>query len=220
MKSFKHIDLLITLTVITTVLLTGCASTGSEEEPVTATTEENQVTRSIADCSNLDESWALFQSDETSISFCYQNEWGVPTVKKSGLRPEVEEGTKYYISFPNSINNNPLITYATLDHKRLGDSDVAPLIEWNSLDFSKDSSELAKLVFFSENATAEKLTINDKQVLKVHMDFIEPLSQERVTPVEYFMPNVNISANMYNLHVICSVDQEEKIDVLLKSLTF
>ena len=180
---------------------------------------QEQEARSLADCSKLGSSWTPFSNNGTSLSFCYKNSWGATELKETGTSPEARVGTVYYISFSKSVNNYPLISYSTLNFQRLGDSDVPPVINWKTLDFSKSETELARL-FTDENATAQKLTINSKQVLRVKRNFIEPLSQERITPLDYFMPNVVINGATYNLHIIGSPEQETDLDKLLESMVF
>ncbi|HBD05199.1 TPA: hypothetical protein DCZ32_01950, partial [Candidatus Uhrbacteria bacterium] len=147
-------------------------------------------------------------------------------LKETGISPEAMVGTIYYISFSDApaqplVNNNPypLISYSTLDFQTLGDSDVGPGMDWKALDFSKSETELA-LLFPNENATAQKLTVNGKQILKVNRDLIEPLSGERITPLDYFMPDVVINGATYNLHIIGSPEQEADLDKLLESMVF
>lgn len=180
---------------------------------------QGQEARSLADCNNLGSSWTLFKNSGTSLSFCYKTMWGSTELKESGISPEAKVGTVYYISFSKSVNNYPLISYSTLDFQKLGDSDVSPVIDWSALNFNKNETELARL-FPNENATAQKLTVNGKQVLKVNRDFIEPLSQERITPLDYFMPNVVINGTTYNLHIIGSPEQEADLDKLLDSMVY
>ena len=87
------------------------------------------------------------------------------------------------------------------------------------MDFSKSETELAYL-FQDENAVTQKLTVKGKQVLKVNRDFVEPLSQERITPVDYFIPNVVINGTTYNLHIIGLSEQETDLNKLLESMVF
>jgi hypothetical protein len=181
--------------------------------------EKEQEARSLADCNKLGSSWMLFSNSGTSLSFCYKTSWGTTELKETGISPEARKGTAYDISFSKPVNNYTLISYSTLDFQRLGDSDVPPVIDWKALDFSKNEIELARL-FRNENATAQKLTVNGKQVLKVNRDFIEPLSQERITPLDYFMPNVVLNGTTYNLHIIGSPEQETDLEKLLDSMIF
>lgn len=174
---------------------------------------------SFIDCSDLGSTWTLFSDEETTLSFCYKKSWGSTKLKESGISPEAKTGTIYYVSFTKSVNNYPLVSYSTPDFLKLGDSDTPMVIDWQALDFSKSDSELVKL-FRGENATVQKLTVNGKQVLKVHRDFVEPLSQERITPVDYFMPNVTINGETYNLHIIGSLEQESDMDLMLDSIRF
>lgn len=205
-------------TFLLTAVLVGCTPVEVSEETVPETEEVEEVV-AVADCSDLDDSWSLFFSSETSLSFCYKKDWGETKFKASGLSPEVQVGEVYYVSFSKSINNSPLVRYQTPDFQRLGDSDVPPGIDWTKLDFNKSDEELAEL-FSGENPTLEKMEVNGKAVLKVHKDFIEPLSQERITPVEYFMPNVTISGNSYNLQIFGSSEIESDLDLLLGTITF
>ena len=198
-----------------------------EAQPVPAQqVNQEQEARSLADCNKLGSSWTQFSNSRTSLLFCYKNSWGGTELKETGISPGARVGTMYYISFSDapaqpSVNNNPypLISYSTLDFQTLGDSDVGPGMDWSALDFSKSETELARL-FPDENATARKLIVNGKQILKVNRDFIEPLSQERITPLDYFMPNTIINGTSYNLHIIGSPEQEADLDKLLESMVF
>ena len=180
---------------------------------------QEQETRLLADCSELDSSWTLFSDSGPSLSFCYKTSWGTPEFKETGISPKARKGTVYHISFPKSANYYPLISYSTLDFQKLGDSDGGPGIDWKALTSNKNEVELARL-FPNDNATAQKLTMNGKQVLKINRDFVEPLSQERITPLDYFMPNVVISGTTYNLHIIGSPEQEADLEKLLNSIVF
>ena len=208
--------------IITAIIVVGGVYLwqGKQVSSPPAQPDEEQKVSSLADCSNLSSSWALFSGNETSLSFCYQSAWGDLTVKETGSSQEARTGTVYYLVFPNSVNNYPLISYSTLDYKRLGDSDVPPGLDWKGLDFDKSNSELALLFPDFENAIVQKFTVNGRQVLKVHRNFIEPLSQERITPVDYFMPDVTINGENYNLHIIFSPEQESDIDTLLETMSF
>jgi len=180
---------------------------------------QGQEARSLADCSKLGASWTPFSNSKTSLFFCYKTPWGTTTLEETSISPKARKGTVYYVSFSKSVNNSPLISYSTLDFQKLGDSDVPPVIDWEALDFSKSETKLAQL-FPDENATAQKLTVNGKQVLKVNRDFVEPLSQKRITPLDYFMPNVVINGTAYNLHIVGSPKQEADLEKLLDSMVF
>ncbi len=47
----------------------------------------------LADCSSLDDSWAIFQSTESSLSFCYKAAWGAPIIKETSSSPKIRSGT-------------------------------------------------------------------------------------------------------------------------------
>ncbi|KKQ70874.1 MAG: hypothetical protein UT33_C0017G0011 [Candidatus Peregrinibacteria bacterium GW2011_GWC2_39_14] len=189
-----------------------------EVKTISETFKLTTFTGSLADCRSLSPSWALFSDSETSLSFCYINSWGTAKFKETEISPAAKAGTIYYISFSESVNY-PLISYSTLDFKKLGDSDVPSVIDWKALDFSKSETELA-LLFPNEKATVRKITVNSKQVLVVNRDFIEPLSQKRITPLDYFMPNVSINGTTYNLHLVGLSEQEAVLDKLLESMSY
>ncbi len=190
--------------------------TQSEEEPKTLDT-----------CGKIDSSLALYSNSTTSLSFCYKTSWGVPTVKETEISPESKIGTKYYISFIKLVNgklvyDSPSISYSTLDFQLTGDRDGSPLMmgKWDTLNFSASETELAKL-FVNQNAVVQKLTTsNSVQAFKVKLDYIEPLSEERITPVHYLIPNIIINETKYNLHIVGSLEQEADLDKLLESMTF
>ncbi len=214
---------IIVTAVITAIIVGGGVYLWQNKQAQPAPTQQvdqGQEARLFADCSKLDSSWKLFSNSGTSLSFCYKTTWGSTTLKETSRSPEARVGTIYHISFSKSVGNYPLISYSTLDFKRLGASDVPEVMDWKSLDFSKNEIELARLLPADQNATAQKLTVNGKQVLKTHSDFIEPLAQERVKSVDYFMPNVIISGATYNLHILGSPEQEADLDKLLESMTF
>jgi hypothetical protein len=190
------------------------------DRQASTTVEHEQTTDQAVACGELDDSWALFQSDQTSLSFCYEKSWGKPSVKETSISPEARVGTIYHISFSASDNNQPLISYSTPNYQRTGDSDVPRLIDWSQLDFSKSTTELAQLLPDSENSKAEKIIVNGKQVLKVYRDFLAMETEERITQFAYFMPDVIINGETYNLHITCSPSQEKQVDTLLQDLTF
>ncbi|HBD05208.1 TPA: hypothetical protein DCZ32_01995 [Candidatus Uhrbacteria bacterium] len=230
MEQTKSNTVSVVLAIIITAVIVGGGVywwQNKENQPVpTQQGNQEQEARSLADCSELGSSWTQFSNSGTSLSFCYRTSWGTTELKETRISPEAKVGTIYYISFSDApaqplVNNNPypLIGYSTLDFQSLGDSDVGPGMDWKALDFSKSETELA-LLFRNQNATVQKLTVNGKQVLKVHSDSIEPLSQKRVTPLNYFMPNVVINGTTYNLHINGSPEQEADLDKLLGSMVF
>ncbi len=186
--------------------------------------EEEKESQPLDKCGKIDSSLALFSDSTTSLSFCYKASWGTPEVKESTTSPESKIGTVYYISFTKIVNKNrvydsPLINYSTLDFELTGDRDGSPFMGWSEIDFDDNEAELVKL-FPNQNAVVQKLIVNNRQALKVKSDFIHPLSEERITPLDYFMPNVVINGTAYNLHIIGSSEQETDLDKLLESMTF
>lgn len=186
-------------------------------------TEPASETRSLADCSKLGTAWDLFSDNKTTLSFCYKNLWGIIGLKETEISPEARIGTSYYVSFAPKSGIylppfSPLISYETLDYRKTGDSDVPPEIAWKMLDFSKSETELALLVHPDEYATAQKLLVNGKQVLKLHRN--RNTVSGPFTSVSYFMPNVVINGTTYNLKITCAPEQEADVDKLLESMTF
>jgi len=181
---------------------------------------------SSIDCSKLGSAWTAFLSDETSLTFCYRFSWGNPEIAETGTNPSMRTGMVHHVSFPDaphqpSVNGNryPHISYSTLDFQILGDGDVPPILDWKELDFGKSEGDLAGL-FSETDAIVKKLSVNGKQVLQVKRDYIGRLSQEHVTPLHYFIPNVVINGTAHNVHVIGAVEQEEDLDLLVESMRF
>lgn len=219
----KQWSTIVVTAVITAVIVGGGVYLWQNKETQPAPTQQvsqEQEARSLADCSKLGSSWTLFSSSGTSLSFCYKTSWGGTKLKETEMSPEARIGTIYYISFSKSVNNYPLISYSTPDFQKLGDSDVPEIIDWKALDFNKSETELARLLPSDENAAAQKVIINGKQVLKAHSDFISPLSQTRIQSVRYFLPDVTINGENYNLSVLGSPEQEVDLDKLLESMAF
>ena len=216
--------------VITAIVVGGGVYWWQNKETQSALTQQvNQEpeVRLLADCSKLGSPWTRFENSGTSLSFCYKNSWGSPQLKQETLDPRGGKGSQWFITFPSAPrvksvlgNQYPLINYESLDFQLTGDTDGTPFSAWASIDFNKSGSELARLLFSNENAAVKKLTVNGKQVLKVKSDLIEPLSQERITPLDYFIPNVVINGTTYNLHIIGGVEQEADLDKLLESMVF
>jgi hypothetical protein len=227
MGQSKWLIILVTA-VITAVVIGGGVYLWQNKEIQPAPTqqlEKKQEVRSLADCSKLGSSWTLFSNSGTSLSFCYKAPWGNPQLKEEAVDPKVGIGSTWFLTFPTAPspmlgNQYPLISYQTLDYQLLGDTDAPPFSAWVSMDFNKSNSELARLFPDSQNATALKFTVNSRQVLKAKRDFVEPLSQERITPLDYFMPNVVIDGTSYNLHIIGALEQEADLDKLLNSMVF
>jgi hypothetical protein len=218
MGQTKWLIIFVTVVIVAIIVGGGVYLWQNKEAQPAQTVNQEQKALSLADCSKIGSSWALFSNNGTSLSFCYKTSWGSTELKETGISPAARKGTVYYVSFSKSINNYPLISYSTLDFQKTGDNDVPAIIDWKALDFNKSETELARL--FSENATAQKITVNDKQVLKAHSNFIEPLSQERVKSVDYFVPNIVINGTTYNLHILGSSEQEADLDKLLESMVF
>jgi len=183
--------------------------------------EEEQEARSLADCTNLDNSWSLFQSNKTSLSFCYKQAWGTPELKEGPVSKESYEGEIWFISFSKSTNDYPLIRYRSKDFHMIGDTKNQSLSGafFANPDFSKSESELARL-FLNTNATAQKLIINGQQVLKVKRNFIDPVSYDHIQSLDYFIPNVAINGTMYNLDMSGLSEQESDLGKLLESMRF
>jgi len=173
----------------------------------------------IKDCNKLGDAWNLFSSKETSLTFCYPNSWGEAKHKETSISPQLRNGTQYHISFSESKNNQPLISFSTLDFQRLGPSDALPPVNWSAIDFNKTESELDE-IFPNENSKTKKLNINGKQVLKVYRDFMDPLSQIRLENMNYFIPQVEINTTMYNVYILGSKEQESDLDKLLNTISY
>lgn len=173
----------------------------------------------IKDCNKLGDAWNLFSSNETSLTFCYPNSWGQAEFKETSISPQLRNGTQYHISFSESKNNQPLISFSTLDFQRLGPSDTLPPVNWSAIDFGKTESELDQ-IFPNENSKTKKLNINGKQVLKVYRDFMDPLSQIRLENMNYFISKVEMDKIMYNLHILGSTEQESDLDKLLNTISY
>lgn len=209
---------IVTTVFITTIVVSGGIYYFQKTQPASMQqVEQKSEARSLTDCNKLGSSWTLSSNSGTSLSFCYKTSWGTSDLKETSISPEARKGTIYYISFSKSVYNYPLISYSTLDFQKLGDSDVPLVIDWKALDYSKSETELARL-FPNENATVQKINVNGKQILKVNRDFVEPLSQKRVTPLDYFMPNIIINGTAYNFHMIGSPEQEADLEKLLESM--
>ncbi|KKT74474.1 MAG: hypothetical protein UW70_C0053G0002 [Candidatus Peregrinibacteria bacterium GW2011_GWA2_44_7] len=220
------------LVLILILSLTGCAASnepvGTPEEiddEVSVVNEVPSEMAAIADCSALADSWTLFESDEVSFSFCTQKAWGVPSIKETTSSPEARVGTVFHVVFPDaprspSVLNNPypLMSYSTIDYKKLGDGDVGASFDWSKLEGNPSESQLALL--FPEESTVEKWEVNGITVYKFHGDSIEPLSGERITPVDYYIPKVMINEIPYNFHLIGGLEQEQELDTVVESLRF
>ena len=198
--------------LIATVLVGGGIYTWQNKNSIPEVT-------TINDCTKLGDAWDLFSNKETSLTFCYPNSWGEAEFKETSISPQLRNGTQYHISFSESINNQPLISFSTLDFQRLGPSDVLPPVNWNAIDFNKTESELDE-IFPNENSKTKKLNINGKQVLKVYRDFMDPLSQIRLENMNYFIPQVEMNKIMYNVHILGSTEQESDLDKLLSTISY
>ena len=203
---------IIIVSLIAAVLFSGGIYTWQNKNSVPEVTN-------VADCRKIGDSWDLFSSKETSLNFCYPNSWGQAEFKETSISPQLRNGTQYHISFSESINNQPLISFSTLDFQRLGPSDALPPVNWSAIDFNKTASDLDQ-IFPNENSKTKKLIINGKQVLKVYRDFMDPLSQIRLENMNYFIPQVEISTIMYNLHILGSMEQESDLDKLLNTISY
>lgn len=186
--------------------------------------KEEKESQPLDTCGKIDSSLALFSDSTTSLSFCYKISWGTPKIEKSGVSPEAQIGTIYHITFTKIVNKNrvydsPSISYSTLDFELTGDRDGSPFMGWSKIDFNINETELAKL-FPNQNAVVQKIIVNNKQALKVKSDFVHPLSEERITPLDYFIPHVIINETAYNLHIIGSSEQETDLDKLIESIIF
>ncbi len=182
---------------------------------------ENKQDKAIVNCEDLGEDWTLFNSDNTTLSFCYQPAWGRPMLKEIEIDPRARVGTMYYVDFVNLRDKDRvLISYSTPDFEKTGSRDTSNVTDWSKLDFNEDSAQMVQLLSDSENAKGVKLMINNKQVFKMYQEVVFLGEEKKTGILEYFMPNVNIDGNLYNLSIKSSASMENEADKLLESLTF
>jgi hypothetical protein len=184
-------------------------------------TDSNTATKSnLTDCSTLEGEWTKFSHPQTDLTFCYKNVWGTPTFNDSQISPSAKIGEIYYISFSKN-NYFVQVSYATLDYKPLGDSDVPAGPAWSKIDFKKSEAELTSLFLPFENPVVKKIKSNKVNVLEVKSDYISPFDNSNVKAVEYFIPNVTINNTPYNLKITSNenllLDANRDLPTLLQS---
>ncbi|MFH0988257.1 MAG: hypothetical protein V1763_02700 [Parcubacteria group bacterium] len=175
-------------------------------------------TRGI-DCARLPGQWSKFIAEDKSLSFCYADSWGAPTLSGSEVALSCRRGDVRYISFARSIGNSPLISYSTLDYALTCDRDAGPAdIDWQKLGSASTEKELKDNVFFGSVTDVVKTKVNGLSVIKARLDYLDPLSEERVRSVGYFLPGIDIAGKKYNLHISGLPEQETSLDLLLSTM--
>jgi hypothetical protein len=182
----------------------------------------NACNSAPTDCDKIGKSWALYNSDQTSLTFCYKKSWGIPELKETLPAPGMQEGSAYYISFKDAVNNIPKIKYTSPDFKILGDSDIGPEVDWAKIDFEKTSENLAGLFKLGmpeeESPVAEKITISGYDALRVHRTYFSPFDEEKIFQVDYYLPGVRIKGQKYNLRIFSSEDLENEVGEMVESM--
>ncbi|MBD3330546.1 hypothetical protein GF354_03365 [Candidatus Peregrinibacteria bacterium] len=199
--------------ILTALSLTACA-TGPDESIDVST---------LSDCSELGWGWEKYENNSTSLSFCYKDKWGTPDLQETRISPEAKEGNKWYLIFPNNIENVPQINYATKDFKRLGDSDVPLGPDYSKIDFTLSDEELIPLFYIydeDETVEIERLKVDDVDVLKVSNTFVDRYTLEDRTVINYFVPNAPIKDKEHNLNVLSSPGMDENIKFMVKTMKF
>lgn len=193
-------------------------------EQVDEQTGEQTATGDAADeivaatCADLGDTWDTFAASEPTMTFCYLSSWGQPGFVMTTSTEQGREGEIYYIDFANTQGNYPIISLSTLDYRNLGDSDIGPGISWRLIDFNKSETELEYLFVRSEDPNVEKMQIAGIDVMKVERNFDDPITGGRTTSIDYFIPDVMIDGEAYNVYVTCFPSQESAVEILLQTL--
>lgn len=195
-------------------------------QPITDTTNGVVKLVSVADCSHLDNTWTPFSNNETTLSFCYKKDWGESNLEETSISPQFLTGTTWFVTFSEAPhlksvlrNSYPLISYSTPDYKNTGDREGQDF-DWNSLDISNNNDEIAKLFSYADSVDIIKLDLNGNRAIKVKTELTEPFSEEFITPISYYVPNVTINNKPYNLQVMGGPEIESDLDTLIKTFNF
>ena len=159
-----------------------------------------------------------YDDNRYNFSFCYPKSFGEVSIHETGISPEARNGTAYYLKFSNSVNNEPLMVFLTQDFKKLGDSDVPSVISWKGLNMNDSLDQIKSLLPADENPVLEKVIINDKTILKVRVDYIEPFEGANIKATKYFIPNVKFNDDDYNLYILCSPDMEQDVQAMIENM--
>lgn len=225
----KNLTTLLAITALFTVTLAGCVVTEPaveeenlpvNEEVVEETTPETQV----ADCTVLGDTWDVFTSEETPLSFCYLIAWGEPTLKETDTIPEAMEGTNFYVTFPNSEMNIPRISYQSIDYLLTGDRGGPAGLDWAKVDLSLEKEALSEglmLGWATEEVTViEDVKVNESEAIKVYRNFFNTYEDKEQDEINYYAPAVTIDEVQYNLEVRSNLSVEDDVDTMVESMLF
>ncbi|MSU75031.1 MAG: hypothetical protein EXS55_00740 [Candidatus Magasanikbacteria bacterium] len=221
------------LVMLGTLLLAGAGcsrpATLATEDKETTITPTQQVVAPVnqpteKNCANLGTGWKLFISKKPRLSFCYPTIWGVPKPEETTISPSARLGTAWHISF-NTKSETPLISIFTSNFQKLGDSDV-PSYCWGCINLAKDETDIQKDLLQGyyklggENVSLEvkKLTIDTAPALKTKSNFVSWLSRDKMSIVEWFIPQARLGEQTYNVVVSSDQKQEADTELLINSL--
>lgn len=166
------------------------------------------------------QNWTMYESQ--NLSFCYNNSWGTP--KFADETHQEGKGKLFKISFANekytSVDNAPSTPQLWWETK-----DFAPAVAdysttcFECINFNQSEAEIIKaLGYEGKNATAQKVSVNGKNALRVKIDYFEEMfDQGQISRLEYFVPN---AFGNYHFQAVVSYSKADELDTLMKNLFF
>ncbi|KKW41717.1 MAG: hypothetical protein UY92_C0014G0042 [Candidatus Magasanikbacteria bacterium GW2011_GWA2_56_11] len=166
------------------------------------------------------QNWTMYESQ--NLSFCYNNSWGTPKFTDETHKDGI--GKLFKIGFANekytSVDNAPSTPQLWWETK-----DFAPAAAdysttcFECINFNQSESEIIKaLGYENKNATAQKVSVNGKNALRVKTDYFEKMfDQGQISRLEYFVPN---AFGDYHLQAVVSYSKADGLDTLMKDISF
>jgi hypothetical protein len=166
------------------------------------------------------QNWIIYESQ--NLSFCYNNSWGTPKLTDETHKDGT--GKLFKIGFTNekytSVDNAPSTPQLWWETK-----DFAPAVAdysttcFECINFNQSESEIIKTLGYEEkNATAQKVSVDSKNALRVKTDYFEKMfDQGQINRLEYFVPN---AFGDYHLQAVVSYSKADELDTLMKNISF
>jgi hypothetical protein len=105
-----------------------------------------------------------YHSQYTPFTFCYPSRFGGVEEHESSISPSAREGQTYDITFDRA--DEMRIELRTANYRRLGDTDVQDIVNFDCIDTSKSDSEL--MGCFSDDISGfERVNLNGKTAFHV-----------------------------------------------------
>lgn len=218
----------IVLTVIITALIVGggvfvwqnktIQKTAELKTPIVTNNSTESLDTTQTNCQQNGSEWTKYESQD--FSFCYIKSWGTPKLLDETHKDG--KGKLFHLAFANNENKNNVNSTPDIWWES---KDFAPAVSdysttcFKCIDFNQDETQIIEaLGLKNKNATAQKLVVSGKKVLRIHLDYLEPeYEQGQINSLDYYIPN---AFGDYNFQVTIGYQKADEADTFIKTLLF